>query len=431
MDRSRRAVAIEPHPTRDAERAPGADPDAAASGSLFGNRNFRLFFIGQLISNTGNWLQLAAQAVLVKQLSGSSFAVGMTTAALFVPVWIFALPGGRLADAVDRRRVLVAMEVLAMGATAVLAVLAATGHATVAAVVVVALLVGVQFAVSIPTMMALLPALVERRQIGQAIGMNSITYNIARALGPALATAIIATLGFGITFALNALSFVALIAAVLMLRPRATPQLDGGGGSVREALAYAWSDRRLRAMLAGVASVAIASAPVVALAPTFARDVFGERAADAGLLISGFGTGAIAGALMLTRAFRSHGRARFELLVPAGVVLSASLVAFALSPSLATGAICLGVAGLGFIASNVTWTTGVQQAAPEHLRGRIMGIWTLAYLGVWPIAAPVGGAIADLVSPRAAVLVMALPVFVVALIGVRVIRRDPSTAASR
>jgi MFS family permease len=410
------------------------DPDPPASGGLFANRNFRLFFTGQLISNTGNWLQLAAQAVLVKQLSGSSFAVGMTTAALFVPVWIFALPGGRLADAVDRRRVLVAMEVLAMVATGALAALAATGHATVAAVVVVALLVGVQFAVSIPTMMALLPALVERRQIGQAIGMNSITYNVARALGPALATAIIATLGFGLTFALNALSFVALIVAVLMLRPRMTLEADAAdgadGGSIREALAFAWSDRRLRAMLVGVASVAIASAPVVALAPTFAHDVFGERAADAGLLISGFGTGAIVGALFLTRAFRSHGRARFELLVPAGLILSASLIAFALSPSLPIGAICLALAGAGFIASNVTWTTGVQQAAPEHLRGRIMGIWTLAYLGMWPIAAPVGGAIADIVSPRVAVLVMALPVVVAAIAGVRVIRRLTPAAAS-
>jgi MFS family permease len=406
------------------------DPDAAASPGLFANRNFRLFFLGQLVSNTGNWLQLAAQAVLVKQLSGSSFAVGMTTAALFVPVWIFALPGGRLADAVDRRVVLVSMQVLAMAATAALAVLAATGHATVAAVVIVALIVGVQFAVSIPTMMALLPALVERRQLGQAIGMNSITYNVARALGPALATAIIATLGFGLTFALNAASFVALIVAVLLLRPREMPDVaTRAGGSVREALSYAWGDRRLRAMLVGVASVAVASAPVVALAPTFARDVFGQRAANAGLLISGYGTGAIVGAMLLTRAFRAHGRARFELLSPAGVALSLALVAFAFSPSLRVGAACLAIGGLGFIATNVTWTTGIQQAAPEHLRGRIMGIWTLAYLGVWPLAAPVAGALADAAGPRTAVVVMALPVLATAIYGSRVVRR--STAEAR
>jgi MFS family permease len=421
-----------------AERAPApgmraaGDPDAAPSPGLFSNRNFRLFFVGQLVSNTGNWLQLAAQAVLVKQLSGSSFAVGMATAALFVPVWFFALPGGRLADVLDRRKVLVAMQLLAMGATGVLAVLAATGSATVAAVVVVALLVGIQFAVSIPTMMALLPSLVEPRQIGQAIGMNSITYNVARVLGPALATAIIATLGFGLTFGLNAVSFIALIAALAMMRPREDPTPVGGpgGGSIREALVYAWRDRSVRIMLLGVATVAIAVAPVVTLTPTFARDVFGGSASSAGFLISGFGVGAIVGAVLLTRAYRSHARARFELLLPAGVVLTCGLVAFAFSPSFGAGAACLVVAGLGFIASNVTWTTGVQLAVPAELRGRVMGLWTLAYLGIWPLAAPIGGAIADLVSPKAAVVVMSLPVLLVAIFGARSVRRETARAAT-
>jgi MFS family permease len=419
MDSAERVVA----PGRPAAR----DHGAAASPGLFSNRNFRLFFLGQLVSNTGNWLQLAAQAVLVKQLSGSSFAVGMTTAALFVPVWFLALPGGRLADVLDRRKVLIAMQVLAMTATVGLAVLAATGRASVVAVVVVALIVGIQFAVSIPTMMALLPSLVEPGQLGQAIGMNSITYNVARALGPALATAIIATLGFGLTFALNAASFVALIAALLLMRPREEAESSSpGSGSIGEALAYAWRDRRVRMMLVGVASVAVAVAPVVTLAPTFARDVYGSKAADAGLLISGYGIGAVLGAVLLTRAFRSRRGARFELLRPAGVVLAVALAGFAFSPSMAIGVACLVVAGLGFIASSVTWTTGIQQAVPEELRGRIMGLWTLAYLGIWPLAAPVGGAIADLVSPQAAVIAMTVPLLLVALFGVRIVRGSPA-----
>ena len=139
-------------------------------------------------------------------------------------------------------------------------------------------------------------------------------------------------------------------------------------------------------MLVGVASVAVAVAPVVTLAPTFARDVYGSRAADAGLLISGYGIGAVLGAVLLTRAFRSRRGARFELLRPAGVVLAVALAGFAYSPSMAIGVGCLVVAGLGFIASSVTWTTGIQQAVPEELRGRIMGLWTLAYLGIWPLA---------------------------------------------
>jgi MFS family permease len=414
--------------------APGrSDPTrgtSRAAPGLFRNRNFRLFFFGQLVSNTGNWLQLAAQAVLVKQLSGSSFAVGATTAALFLPVWFLALPGGSLADRFDRRRLLLAMQWLAMAATAALALLAATEHVTVAAVVIVALLVGVQFAVSIPTMMALLPSLVEPEQLGQVIGLNSITYNVARALGPAIATGIIAAIGFGPTFALNALSFVALIGALIAIRlPRdAGPASAGretalGTGAIREALLYVWSHPRLRVMVLGVASVAVAIAPVVTLAPAFAADEFGARTADAGLLISGYGLGAIAGAVALTRAFRSHGRARFELLVPAGLLLAGGLVGFAFAPSMALGATALFVAGLGFIGSTVTWTTGVQQEVPDEIRGRIMGIWTLAFLGTWPLVAPLAGGIADLVNPQVAVLVMIAPLLLLVVFGVPVVRR--------
>ena len=110
------------------------------------------------------------------------------------------------------------------------------------------------------------------------------------------------------------------------------------------------------------------------------------------------------------------------------MVLAVALAGFAYSPSMAFGVACLVVAGLGFIASSVTWTTGIQQAVPEELRGRIMGLWTLAYLGIWPLAAPIGGAIADLVSPQAAVIAMTVPLLLVALFGVRIVRRSPADA---
>lgn len=399
---------------------------------VFAGRNFRLFFFGQLISNTGNWLQLAAQAILVKQLSGSSFVVGATTAAMFLPVWFFALPGGRLADRFDRRQVLVATQVLALVATGTLALLASAGLATVPAVMIVAIAVGIQYAISIPTMQALLPSLVEPEQLGQAIGLNSITYNVGRVLGPALATAIVATVGFGLSFGLNSLSFVALIWALTLIRPRAeAAPAPSGGGSIREAVTYAWRDRRVRLMLVGVSSVAVAMAPVVTLGPTFARDVFHVRTADAGLLLSGFGVGAIVAALGLTRAFRSDHRAQYRLLVPGGLGLAGGLVAFALAPAFWAGVAALVVGGAGFILTQITWTTGIQQEVSEEMRGRVMGLWTLVFLGIWPLAAPLGGALADAVSPRAAVLVMSVPVVLVSLIGARRLRRRERVAWAR
>src|SRR4051812_10626700 len=199
-------------PRTDLDRgAPGSSPPGGSPNGdgasprtpLFANRNFRLFFTGQLISNTGTWLQNVAQGVLVLRLTDSSLMVGVSNAALFVPVLLLALFGGRLADAFDRRRLLIGTQFLAMGATGVLAILAGSGNATVAAVLVVAVLVGVQYAVSIPAMGALLPALVDRSQLGQAIGMNSVTYNLARVIGPVVATAAIASVGFGWAFGIN------------------------------------------------------------------------------------------------------------------------------------------------------------------------------------------------------------------------------------
>jgi predicted MFS family arabinose efflux permease len=151
--------------------------------------------------------------------------------------------------------------------------------------------------------------------------------------------------------------------------------------------------------------------------------VFGQRSADAGLLISGFGLGAIAAALGLTRVLRGHGRARLELLVPAGLLFIAGMVILAFAPTFLVGAAGLAVAGVGYLLSSVTWTTSLQEVVPEHLRGRVMALWALAFLGLWPLAAPIGGVIADAVSPSAAVLTLLVPLMVSTLIVVPAARR--------
>jgi len=390
---------------------------------LFRNRNFKLFFIGQLVSNTGNWLQLAAQNALVLQLTGSSFMVGVATAALFLPVFFFALPGGHLADRFDRPKLLIATQLLAMVATGTLAIFASTGRATVASVIAAAVVVGVQYALSIPTMMALLPSLVEPGQIGLAIGMNAITYNVARVLGPAVAAALVFRIGFGMAFALNTLSFVVLIAALSMLHPRETAVPAGGGGSIGDALRFAWRDKRVRLILIGVATVPAAMDPVVTLGPAFATTLFGpDSAAKAGYLVSAFGLGAIAATFAATKGFRRHGAARFDLLAPWSIVFAAGMLVFAFAPSFLIAGPALVVSGAAFLVVSTNWTAGLQEAAPEHMRGRIMAIWTLCSLGVRPFAAVIDGAIADLVSLQAAVIVMLIPLIVVGVFASRQLR---------
>jgi MFS family permease len=402
--------------------SPRTDLDSAARDSqrpgLFANRNFRLFFAGQLISNTGTWLQNVAQSVLVKHITDSSLMVGVTNAALFFPVLLLALFGGRLADAFDRRRLLISTQVLALGATGVLAVLAGTGNATVGAVIVVAVLVGVQYAVSIPAMGALLPALVDRSHLGQAIGMNSVTYNLARVIGPVIATATIAAVGFGWAFGINSVSFLALIAALLLLRLEREPRGESRGGSIREVVAVAWKNPRLRMMLAGVAAVSIAADPVVTLGPTFSHDVFGRSENDAGLVVAAFGLGSIAAAVFLSRAFRASGEVRLRLLPWTMGLMAAGLVGFAFVPSFWPALGVLLVGGLGYLSSSTAWTTALQEEVEDRMRGRIMGLWTIAFLGTRPIAALVDGAVADLAGPKVAVLVVVVPLVLVAAFGV-------------
>ena len=394
--------------------------------SLSRNRNFRLFFFGQLVSNSGTWLQNVAQGVLVLQLTHRSFMVGVTSAALFLPVLLLALLGGRLADRIDRRRLLVGSQIPAMAATGVLAVLAATGHATVAAVIAVAALVGVQYAVSIPTMGALIPALVEREQLGQAIGLNSVTYNVGRVIGPIVSTAAIAALGFGWAFGINSLSFVVLIAALLLLRIEPSERGGREGGSIGDALRLSWRNPRLRVMLAAVAAVSIAADPVVTLSPAFAHDVFDRSAADAGLVVAGFGIGAIASAVLLARAFRTPATTRVRFLRPAMFLFAGGLAAFAWVQSFWPAMAALVVGGIGYLAASTTWTTALQEEVDDRMRGRIMGLWTIAFLGSRPLAALIDGGVADLAGPRVAVLVVLIPLLVVALFGVPVLRRPPA-----
>ncbi len=423
--------------TASSGRAPAASPNgdgvhgdgAGARTPLFANRNFRLFFTGQLISNTGTWLQNVAQGVLVLRLTGSSLMVGVANAALFLPVLLLALFGGGLADRFDRRRLLIATQVLALVATGVLAVLAGTGNATVGVVIAVAVVVGLQYAVSIPAMGALLPSLVDRSQLGEAVGMNSVTYNVARVVGPIVATVTIAAVGFGWAFALNSLSFVALIVALSMLRLERTASGEHRGGSIREVIRLAWEQPRLRVMLFGVAAVSMAADPVITLGPTFAQDVFGHNDNWAGFIVAAFGIGSILAALLLSRTFRAPGAARLRALPWSMAVMALGLAGFAFVPWFWPALVVLMVGGAGYLIASTAWTTALQEEVEDRMRGRIMGLWTVAFLGTRPIAALIDGAMADLVGPRVAVLVILIPLVLVTAFGVRVLRRTPAAAS--
>jgi MFS family permease len=351
-----------------------------------------------------------AQGVLVLQLTHRSVMVGVTQAATFVPVTFIALHGGRLADRFDRRRLLIWTQLLAIGSTAVLAVLAATHRVTVGALLVVAVLLGVQFAIAIPASQALLPSLVPPEELGPAVGLTSVSYNLARVLGPSVATAAVATLGFGLAFGLNSLSFAVLALAIAAIRvPPARRGAESGSDSIREALRVVWRNRRLRMLLAAIVAITIATEPVFTLSPAFAGDVFGRRAADAGLLVSAFGLGAILGAATLGRLLGRSARTRQRLAIGGIVGMSGGVVVLAAAGGFGIGLVGAGLAGVGFLVGNTAVTTDIQTIVPEGLRGRVMAIWTLCFLGLRPVSSIVGGVLADGLSPRVAAALLVTP----------------------
>ncbi len=397
------------------------------SPTVLSNRDFRLFFVGNLISSSGTWLQNVAQGVLVLQLTGRSFMVGLTQAATFVPVLLLALHGGRLADRFDRRRLLIWTQLGAAAATAILAALAGLHRAGVTAIVVVAVVLGVQYAVAVPATQALVPSLVEPENLGPAIGLTAVTYNLARALGPLLATVAVALLGFGLAFGLNSLSFMALALAIAAIRP-----VGGGrrpeGGSIMEAVRHAWGDRRLRTLLAAVVAVSFATDPVFTLSPALAHLVFHRATSQAGLLVSAFGAGAIGSALVVTRLMRRPASSRTAVGLAAMAVMAGGLALMAVSPSFWLALVALLVAGSGYLLTITGWTTGIQEAVPDVLRGRVMAIWTLCFLGSRPVAAVLDGALADALSPRWAAELMLVPAGAVGLLLLVRVRRDRRVA---
>ena len=187
----------------------------------------------------------------------------------------------------------------------------------------------------------------------------------------------------------------------------------------------AWRNPRLRVMLFGVAAVSMAADPVVTLGPTFAQDVFGKNDNWAGFIVAAFGIGSILSALFLSRTFRAPGAARLRALPYSMGVMAVGLAGFAFVPWFWPALVVLMVGGAGYLIASTAWTTALQEEVEDRMRGRIMGLWTLAFLGTRPIAALVDGAVADLAGPRVAVLVILIPLVLVTLIGVPRLRRTP------
>lgn len=376
------------------------------SGPL-ARREFRLYFAGNVASNVGSWLANVALGVYVLDLTGSSFWVGLTNAALFVPVILFALPAGALADRTDRMRLLRVSQIAACGFATLLALLVGLDEANRYVVVVIAVGLGLTIAVAIPAMQSMIPSLVPHQELNEAIGLNALTFNLARALGPVIAAATYTAIGATFAFSLNALSYAPLIVALIVIRRPPFPrEMDGAGGSVREGLSYAWNHTRTRTMLLAVMAVAVSLDPITTVSPALARE-YGLATGSAGWIVSSWGAGAVLGITLGRRWIRftsTRGLGWVGLLGQA-----TGLFALGLAPSIGAAIPAALLTGFGYITATIAFVTTIQSDVPERLRGRVMAMWTASFLGPRVIAAVVDGALADAFGPHLATAVFAAP----------------------
>jgi MFS family permease len=375
------------------------------------DRNFGPYFIGNFLSNSGTWLQTLAQSVLVYRLTESAFLLGVVNFAQFAAVPLLAPWAGSAADRLDRRLLLIVAESAAAALSLVLALTTYLDVATAESTIFVVLLIGVTSAVATPPLQALVPSLVARERIPHAVALNSTTFNLARAVGPAAGALVIATLGLTWAFMINAFSYLALVAALLVVRPLVDQLRPLIRPKLRTSFALVRRDPDLYVPLLVVGAIAMAVDPISTLGPAYAETLLHKPDAWAGYLIGAFGVGAVSTALLVGgREVRNWSSLALRL-----SVLTLGLVAFGLAPSPYFALFALVATGAGFLASNAGATTRLQLRIEESHRGRIMALWAITFVGLRPVASLLCGTVASLAGVRMATLVMALPALAAAI----------------
>lgn len=364
------------------------------------SRNYRLFFAGQVVSNTGTWMQRIAQDWLVLSLTGSSTAVGVTTALQFLPMLLFGLYGGVLVDRLPKRPTLLVTQ-SAMAVTGLaLAFLTLSGHVEVWHVYLAAFAVGLATVVDNPARQTFVSEMVGPDQLQNAVSLNSANFQSARLIGPAVAGLMITGVGTGWAFLANGLSFVAPITGLLLMRSRelhAVERAPRGKGQLREGLHYVAGrpDLIWTIVLVGFVSTFGFNFPVYLSA--FADDVFHAGAGSYSLFNTLMAVGSLAGALLAAR----RGTARMRVLVAGAVAFGTLEIVAALAPSLWLFALLMVPIGMFGMTVNVTANSSVQLSTDPAMRGRVMSLYMMVFMGGAPLGAPIAGWITDAYGVRA------------------------------
>ena len=363
-------------------------------------RNYRLFFLGQVVSNTGTWMQRIAQDWLVLSLTGSATAVGITTALQFLPMLLLGLYGGVLVDRLPKRPTLIVTQ-SAMALTGIaLAALTLTGHVQVWHVYLAALFVGLATVLDNPARQSFVSEMVGPGQLQNAVSLNSANFQSARLVGPAVAGLMITGVGTGWAFLANGLSFVAPITGLLMMRARELHVVERAPrrkGQLREGLHYVAGRPELiwTIVLAGFVSTFGFNFPVFLSA--FADDVFDAGAGSYSLFNTLMAVGSLAGALLAAR----RGTARMRVLIAGAVAFGTMEIVAAVAPSMWLFAVLMVPIGMFGMTVNVTANSSIQMSTDPSMRGRVMALYMMVFMGGAPIGAPIAGWVTDAYGVRA------------------------------
>ncbi len=367
------------------------------------HRDFRLFWIGQLISQVGTWMQSVAQAWLVLELTHSPLQLGLVSALQFTPVLFLSPIGGVLSDRFAKRRVLLISQTAMQLQAFVLAALVWSGRVQYWHVAVLAAIYGLGRAIDIPARQSYITDLVGRADLANAVALNSVVMNGARIVGPAVAGLLIAAFGVALAFFLNGVSFVAVLLALVAIRTEGRPDAAGRLG-IREgvlgALSYAAATPPVAFTLGLMVVVSLVVLNFNVIVPLVARDVLNEDAHGFGLLMSSLGAGAVAGAFGV--ALLRRGQPPLAFLVASGATLCAGLVALALVGHFGLAAAVLALLGCCQILFTTGCNTTLQLMAPNELRGRVMGLYTVTFAGMTPFGSLLIGYVAEHQGIRAA-----------------------------
>jgi MFS family permease len=370
----------------------------------FRHRNYQLFFGGQLISLTGTWMQSIAESWLVFRLTGSSALLGVTSFCTLIPVFLFATIGGTVADRVNRHRIIIVTQTLSMVFPLVLAALTLSGHVRVWHVFVLATCLGIVNAFDIPARQSFLVDMVGREDLMNAIALNSSMFNGARIVGPAVAGLLVAGVGEGWCFLLNGLSYIAVITGLLLMKVPARPMVAARGPALHdmiEGFRFVVRTAPVHALLALLGVVSFAGMPYSVLMPVFAESILHSGPKGLGLLMGASGLGALGGAFALVTRRGVRGLGRW--VATAAAAFGIALMCFSLSRSLWLSALLLVPVGASMIVQMASSNTLIQAMVPDALRGRVMAVYSMMFMGMAPFGSLFAGWVAERIGAPATV----------------------------